>query len=188
MSKAPKARREIEAAYEHISNMESAETLEEFQKNWEHFLNDISRAWDKTTSYFKHKKEWNKINSKYKSILKNDPLLKYLKIARNIEYHGIKEITEHQPATTTISSTPPKPGFKQPDGSTVIPAQELLKIRLDGPRVKLISLEDRGKTFHPPTTHRGKPIDQNNIIEVAKKAADFYQEVLQAAQTEINTD
>lgn len=187
MSKALKARREIEAAYEHISKMENAKTLDEFQSHWEKFLNSISRAWDKTKNHFKNHKDWNKINSKYKNMKNNDPLLKYLKIARNIEYHGVKDITEHRPPTTTIFSVPPKPGIKQFDGSVIHPAQDLLRIRLDGPKIVLITLEDNGHTYHPPTIHRGEPIDPKNVVSLARKAADFYQEVLNTAEREIRT-
>ncbi|MGH7019157.1 MAG: hypothetical protein ACREEY_04725 [Brevundimonas sp.] len=99
-----------------------------------------------------------------KSLRRKDPLLKYARIARNCEEHGLERVTHQQPSGMD-ERAPIKIGYGEaisfdlvvpnPDGEPdIIPAKIL------GPTLSLVRVRDsRSPDFaDPPREHLGQPL------------------------------
>lgn len=185
MKHSNKPQQELDKAFSRIEAMQKAQNLDDFEEHWTMYLHHLERIWQKSKAHFEKSPKWNGWQGPFLKIRKYDPLITYLRNARNVEQHTVAEITTRSEAGFSIN-----PG---PSGSVHIKRLEIrqnhifldanddIVITFHPERVKLINVINEGKTYTPPTSHQGERIDPNNVIDIAKKGANFYQNFLDRA-------
>ncbi|MFA6011587.1 MAG: hypothetical protein WC799_16485 [Desulfobacteraceae bacterium] len=97
------AKRELDAAERAIERMTQAMSIEELEDEWKAFLNTIEKCWIKTERVCQHvKNKFQPWQGNYTNERKNDPLLRYIKHARNSDQHTIQEVFEKKDASSSM--------------------------------------------------------------------------------------
>ena len=76
-----------------IKSKDDKNLLIEFESNWIDFLINLEKIWKKSELECKHFSTFQPWQGKYKNERRKDPLLKYLKNARDADQHSIQPIT-----------------------------------------------------------------------------------------------
>jgi len=96
-------KRELQTAKRAIENMKNAHDFETLEDEWRIYLNAIEKFWVKSERVCspEHAKfqPWQGFYTKQR---KKDPLLKYLKHARNSDQHSIQESMNTKPASRSM--------------------------------------------------------------------------------------
>jgi hypothetical protein len=158
-------KRDIDVAMRELEEMARATTLCELKTAWESFLFRVERAWERTERFVQQQsggaaQSWLSTNAKLRRV---DPLLQYLKQARNAETHAIASSVE---SDKVISITD---RFGRPfivndvklsvEGTTLVIDLNSLDIGIDWTgkveptNPKLQQIVVRGKKYDPPTRH-----------------------------------
>lgn len=146
-----------------------------FETAWRGFLNKIERVWNKTQAGMCVHTGWRRLESEIENLRKTDPLLCYLRHARNADEHSIQDVAREWDAnqrTVRVTST-------------------TLKVQWDPWDRPLLPITNRGIRYHPPDTHLGQPLRGEwnkgvaEPIVVAGLAIDFYRQVLDRAIDEV---
>lgn len=180
------SRTDLEKSKKNLEAMKVSKTLNEYEENWRDFLTNLEKVWIKSErecNDFKNKfQPW---QGKFKNERRIDPLLKYVKNARDVETHSIQEIVEKQEGHTTINPL----DRNQPliiknlvIGNGQISFDESsqpLIIENHKPKVIAISFTNQGTVYTPPNFHRGTQLkNHNNPIEIAELAFNYYESYL----------
>ena len=176
---------ELSQAQQRVDKMRIARSFEEFETAWKEFLLYLEKIWIKSEREcqdFKAKFEpW---QGKFKNLRRNDPLLSYLKNARDSEQHSIEQIVERQPGLLRRAR------FVNPNGGfvkkMVINSGELteyegdpLLVEFTPERAIVKSVTNSGRIYNPPINHRGKSLaDPKDPIEIAYLGLKFYTQYL----------
>lgn len=145
-----------------------------YEKAWRDFLHRIERVWVKTQAAVHGMLNWKKIESEILHLRNTDPLLVYLRQARNVDEHTIAELAKDWDAKLTAVQK----------GSNI----ELSWQPWDRP---LLPVRNRGVTYDPPKTHLGKSIEhlkgkgKAEPRVVAELALSFYIDFLNRVSTEV---
>ena len=181
---------ELEDARLAIERMKSAKSYEEFENEWKTFLSKLERVWNKAQDHYKRSPKWDGWKGKYIKFRKEDPLLKYLTNARGADEHTVSDITHNTPGELKI-------GLKLSNANRFIvlkraevyetgvyiettsndPDAEVI-LHFSPEKIQLLPVVNRGTTYKVPTSHMGKEIDPNNVIEIAKMGLSFYESFL----------
>jgi len=155
-----------------IAMMEGAKNLSELESAWSDFLIASQRIHSKLEQGAKGNKKsyawWGlKLHQR-----RTDPILRYTHHARNVDEHGLAQITERTPPTVAIGVGP---GTWRLDGViggplkvTALGGQvpEISKFVEFGPaKVNLVRVVDKGDPYDPPLDEHSNPLSP---IEVAK--------------------
>jgi len=149
------ARSELREAGEAFDRLTSAVGLAEVDRAWREFLRALERTWTKVQARLKHHPRYPAWIGPHETVRKRDPLLSYVRNARSAAEHSLGGITR--------------------DADTD-PFQAHL--------ARLPSIKNQGVTFHPPTAHLGQPVDPRNIVEVARKALAWHEQLVRSAEDE----
>ncbi|WP_457659596.1 hypothetical protein [Sinorhizobium medicae] len=191
-----KVRRKMRSATQSLNEAENANDYEQFVDRWTAFLLTLNAAFnalEKTIKGNKKHREWYEIISKERY---NDPLMRYLIEARNVEEHGLAPVTGITPYTFAASALGGG-GFevdidighgndyasvKPMPGSTVV-------VQRTWPRPILVKIvkDNRGVTeeFAPPTSHLGNEIASTKPIDIGVLGLGYLQMVVDAAEREL---
>lgn len=166
--------------------MALAITLSDIKTAWESFLFRLERAWERTERHVQQRtgsaaQSWLSVNSKLR---RSDPLLQYLKQARNAETHAIASSVESYKVISIADR------FGRPftldkitlsaEATTLVIDLESSDIGIDwsgrveptNPRLQPIIV--RGKKYDPPTRHLGNRITSNHPVFIATLGINFY--------------
>ena len=115
---------------------------------------------------------------------KQDDLMCYLHHARNSDEHSLQDVTTGRPGQVSIVSE----GSIQiawTDGDSVAQVSSLedkpIKMERGPPRVELLPVVDRSKTYEVPAKYRGAVLDAPQLAAVAAVALDEIRAVLDEA-------
>jgi hypothetical protein len=179
-------KRDIDVAMRELEEMARATTLCELKTAWESFLFRVERAWERTERFVQQQsggaaQSWLSTNAKLRRV---DPLLQYLKQARNAETHAIASSVE---SDKVISITD---RFGRPfivndvklsvEGTTLVIDLNSLDIGIDWTgkveptNPKLQQIVVRGKKYDPPTRHLGNRIESTHPVFIATLGINFY--------------
>ena len=165
-------KRSINHAERILAKMERSEALDEYISHWEDFLIRLELIWEKIRKHYGNYSFFQSTYSEFGKLQKKDPLLRYLKQARNAVTHTISEMTSSN-LGLHIRGKGTRPFYI--DGAEITVEGQTLKVDLntvdvlfepevtitrDKPR--LVRFKTRGKWYNPPVTHLG------NIIEGTK--------------------
>lgn len=187
MQQSQQPRTELERAENAINSMASAQDLDAFEEYWKEFLRRLERSWNKTIAHYSKSPKWTGWNSPYERARKTDSLLAYLINARGAEEHTVSEITEKVVGGIGINPAFGNALFIKEmsfrNGQLNIRSPMPLRISFEPTRIRLLPVVNRGRTYDTPTTHKGKPIDPDNVIEIAKLGLQFYKETIANAES-----
>ena len=128
-------------------------SFSEYDDAWRAVLTHVDRVWNKLQAAARDRQGWPAIESINRHLRKEDPLLLYVRQARNVEEHTIAPIAEDW-----------KPEMKVV--GTMLYFKPWSRI--------LLPVTNRGKTFHPPKEHLGVRLENVSPLYVANLAISFY--------------
>lgn len=180
------SRIDLEKSKKNLEAMKVSKTLNEYEENWRDFLTNLEKVWIKSErecNDFKNKfQPW---QGKFKNERRIDPLLKYVKNARDVETHSIQEIVEKQEGHTTINPLDRNQPLTIKNlviGNGQISFDESsqpLVIENHKPKVIAISFTNQGTVYTPPHFHKETQLkNHNNPIEIAELAFNYYESYL----------
>jgi hypothetical protein len=168
------ARECLDRAKAELVAMENADSFKKIEEGWSDFLTMANRVYVKLEQGAKvsgPSKGWFGLKIHERKV---DPLLKYIKNARDVDEHGLQQITDRQdagvgvkfPTATNDAPVIVKSGriaggqisFELEDPNTPV------TIRIIPSTVKLVEVINRGVRYQPPEEHMGQPIPQIHPI------------------------
>lgn len=179
-----KARTRLAKASEALERIEQKEAFDTFESDWTDFLlasNSIYTVLEQGAKASNQSRQWFGRKKKERAA---DPLLQYLRQARNADEHGLERIVERAEHTLDIDF---KEGYRPTTGHVKTPDGKVFQLpptpeNADGMVITLRSyalaqVKDTryGTTFDPPTEHLGKPLEVPNSPISAGKLALAYQ-------------
>ncbi|TDO69766.1 hypothetical protein EV143_1143 [Flavobacterium chryseum] len=178
---------EIQKAENSLMLMKESKTMIDFENNWRDFLISIEKAWIKSEREcvdFRNKfQPW---QGKFVKTRKNDPLLKYLKNARDVDTHSIEEIINKISGSLKLDALDWKKNLlidkiEIVDGKiTKYEGSQPLVVVEKPPTIQAKAFTNQGIIYLPPTFHIGKNIKESkNPIELAELGLKFYSNYLQ---------
>jgi hypothetical protein len=187
MQHSAKLREQLEKAAAELESMERSKTLDELETHWKEFLSHIERFWYKSQAHFGRSPKWTSWGAKYQRERENDPLLKYLRLARGAHEHTLDDIAARQPGTISIGPGPTGSGTIR--NLTIDNGQinaevtsGTISITVTPDRVATLPIKQRGGDCPPPTTHLGQPINPENVVALAKAGHAYYKHFLAATE------
>jgi hypothetical protein len=182
MSAGNQPRAQLARAKSSIDSMKNSRSLEEFEEHWKSFLHSLERVWSKALHKYAKENGWQKLKVKSEQVRKEDPLLAYLRNARGADEHTIHEIVSREPGGIGINAAEGNSLFIEhmevSRDKILIKSPQKIRVDFIPGKTKLLPIVDRGQTYPVPTSHLGESVDPTNVIEVAEKAAKFYEGVL----------
>jgi hypothetical protein len=188
------AAEEIEEATAFLATAVAASSFERFRAAWKHFLLSLGRTHAKTIRLAKHGagKEWARSEQQ---LHLTDPLLYYLREARNEAEHGVAEVVLR--GTDSISLGPaPGTGGLLPDvlfgdGALTVrgrPGTCPLLITRTAWRPLLCAVTNKkGANVPLPAAHLGNQIRGEDPISVGRFGLTYHRRALAAAARQGNT-
>lgn len=185
----PQARAELRAAGQALERMKASSSFQEFEDSWKEFLGAVEKVWTKT------ERECQRVRSKFQpwqgkfaKARRNDPILRYVHHARNVDQHTIHEIVEHQPGHMTLN---PLGGGSWHIDHLEIRNGQVVNYRGDKPmvqqihpgRTELLKVLDCGVYYLPPTEHLGRPLQRRDPIAVGELALAYYTAFVSEAES-----
>jgi hypothetical protein len=159
--------------------------LNEFKENWKEYLHCLERVWNKSASQYGRHPSWNGWAGRFRTSRSQDPLLAYLKNARDVDQHTIQAISQRTAGGVGIKPAQGNSLYIKEmmiqEGKMWIRSPQKLKIVFIPAKTKLLPIENRRVKYSVPTSHLGMPVDSENVIEIAEKGYLFYASFLNEA-------
>ena len=186
-------KRDLEIAASEIEKMKQTTSFNEFQESWENFLFRIERAWELTERKLRGNNGFEYWHKPYTELRKKDPLLIFIKQARNSEMHSISS-TVSKPLKMIMRD-------KTGRGLTVNSISSKLEsgtltISVDTPDIlpdvsvdivptdpELVRIKNRGKWYNPPWRHLKERIVDLHPVSIAELGLDFYKAYIFEAES-----
>ena len=177
-----RAKSELRAATSAIGRMKAARTFPEFEDAWRDFLSSLEKVWKKA------ERETDVVRAQFAPWRKpaederrQDPLLRYVFHARNVDHHTIQEIVQHVPGSTAVGPTSMPGGVWHIESMTLQDGQLVeyrgntpIRVDITPTRIKLLEVKDRGVSYPPPDRHLGQPLPAPDPVTVAELALSYY--------------
>ena len=171
---------ECDAAHRKLEEMKQAADISSLAAKWSEILVLVQRVFTKMNIATKDDagaKQW------FRDILdtqQNDPLLKYVKTARDFDEHGIDRIVNRLPSGVGFRGRSGNEDgyidYLSVQGNTITLGPEAVKnlsIVFVPAAVELIAVRERDVSYTPPDTHLGAAISVATPIAVAELACAF---------------
>lgn len=194
MGAARHSRIELARAAAALQAMEGSEDLEAFERHWQEFLHRLERVWIKCTAQFKSSSRWQGWSGQIVGLRRNDPLLSYLKNARDADQHTLSAITARRPSELTLTAGGPqgraliKRLTIDRDGQLAMEGDGVRNVVFRPEQTRLMPVVNRGRTYPVPWSHLGRPINSEDVLAVADAAWAFYANVLDQAEGSFSAD
>lgn len=172
-----------------INEMEAADHIDDYKNAWEEFLYRLERAWGRTEQAYKNQKWFQKLFAPYRKLRKREPVLKYLKNARNAETHTLQgtlssslNIALRDKCGRGFSADRIHTSFV--DGCLTINVDTLdifLDLYADVGRgtPSLTEFRSRKDWYKPPRTYLGGRLSSNNPVVVAKLGLEMFRSLVE---------
>lgn len=169
------ARKELEIAKKSLFQMQLTDDFEKLEDLWRDVLNRLERCYDKAKDACHEIPKFKSWIGNYESLRKKDPLLSYLKQARNADTHSIKEIIVRKEHTQR-QVFQKEQEILLADGVISELSQDMWEYYPK--RIELINITNRGVVYSPPQYHRGKSTNPKNVEWNGHLGIMFYEEFL----------
>jgi hypothetical protein len=146
-----------------------------FESDWREFLQKIERVWNKIQAAVCQYPGWRKIESEINRLRSEDPLLSYLRHARNADEHSIQNVASDWDGRLRASQI----------GATSV------RVEWDPWDRPLLPVKNRGVLYQPPREHLGMDFTDRlkkgtaEPIVVADLALHFYKNLLDRVNREL---
>lgn len=170
------SRIELSRAEAALQAMEASEDLEAFERHWQEFLHRLERVWIKCTAQYKSSSRWQCWSGDMVRLRRNDPLLSYLKNARDADQHTLSAITARSPSELTLTAGGPQGRVLikritiDGDGQLAMEGDGVLNVVFRPEQTQLMPVVNRGRTYPVPRSHLGRPINPEDVLAVAHAA------------------
>jgi hypothetical protein len=188
------ARKALRCANIDIEAMKNAKNLADLREAWISFLKNINRSFNKAQAELDDVRKfrgWTE-RGRVLELIRQDPLLAYLKNARGAEEHGIKPLAKETPDSYTFKMNPGSRGFFvkkvefRPDGYTNVEGvQGDVEVQVTPPKFELVPVTNRGRTYFVPVTHLGVPLSSAFPVALAEAGYLFYLDFFDKAKAEV---
>jgi hypothetical protein len=175
---------ELQRAKQSLAELKSSNDFKHFEDKWRDLLNYLEKCWIKSERECQHlKNRFQPWQGSFHALRRSDPLLKYLKHARDCDNHSVQEIVDKIPGRTTGNFINPRGGYiermviekgvvKEYSGDPMI-------FEFKSGKVEAKGVQNLGQSFTPPLYHRGKPLNNSkDPIEIAELGIAFYEDYL----------
>jgi len=187
------SKQDLEIAKKQIKVMASTTNFKVFYEAWENYLIRIERSWERAERILRDRKGIQQWIKPYKALRKKDPLLKYLKQARNAETHAVTNTIDinpkivvkdklGRPFTVRDTKTRMEKGTLNIDIDTGHDALFLYETKVIPSVPQFTKIINRGKRFDPPLSHLDNDIENIHPVDAAKSGLMFYQTFLTDAE------
>ena len=177
------AKRELIAAEKAIERMTKSDSIEDLEDEWKNYLNAIEKCWVKTERSCQHvRNKFQPWQGNFAKERKKDPLLKYIKHARNSDQHTIQESMEKKDASSSmyVEGGPGVTHIEQLE----IKNGKLVEYKGNKPliienlpnRVELLRVKDGNKTYNPPKSHKEIKLLWPAPVDVAVLGLEYYRD------------
>jgi len=164
------ATRRLEEAKEALSMLAGTTDFKEMEVAWSRFLISSNGVYAKVEQASKLNAKSKAWYSSKKNERKSDPLLLYLRQARNSDEHSVELITARHIDSIELSgggSYTVDGKYGATIGSFTVSEGPSPSTKVNNPHIQLSSVHDRSQTFEPPKEHMGQPITDNSVIGIA---------------------
>ena len=174
---------DLNRAQMHLDNMAATSDVTEYAHEWQEFLFHLERVWERALRAYEYRPWFSHLNHPYTKLRKGDPLLRYLKQARNAETHTLQG-TLNSSLNVAVREKYGR-AFQLSRVSTSL-ENGCLTIDLESPEIlldldadvfrsapSLARIRCRGKWYNPPKTHLGNPLPAQNPVIVGKIGLEF---------------
>ena len=182
--KLKQSREELERAKKTVDKIKHSDSLDEYESLWKDFLHYLEKSWIKAERECQEfKNNFMPWQGKFKNLRKKDPLLRYLKNARDADVHSIQEITQKGTSRLTANFVNPTGGYieKMVISNGVIEEYQgdPIIFNFSPGFVKAKSFFNSNKLYDLPKYHRGEKVkNPDNPIELADLGIKFYSDYL----------
>ncbi|WP_237642483.1 hypothetical protein [Stenotrophomonas panacihumi] len=192
VSKTSRARETLEDLDKQLDRFQSAQTLDEARRCWEECLIIIERLWNRIEGAYRNSARWGGLSGTYQRHRASDPLLAYVKMARDSLEHGVEPVMQTEPGGFAINpidrSKPTRIENLSMQGGVVrIGGMTNAQFVAIAPSLKLVAVHNRGGSRNPPTSHLGKPIDLGNPLVLLLAARGYYVKALDVLESALGT-
>ena len=188
--------KDLDVAEKALKKMASTESFSEFDEEWQILLYRLQRAWERCERKIKKEKGFQQWFEPYKKLKETDPLLVFLKQARNAETHAISN-TIDKPIHLLIQDKNGRPfqldkvnyAFKDGTLEIDIKTPDLLlspEVEEIPTNPKLIKCRNGGVDYDPPKKHLGNSIEGQSPVVAAKLGLEFYRSFVSEAETKFS--
>ena len=173
--------------------MKTAESFDVFEEEWRDLLGCLEKVWVKAErGCQKYRNKFQPWQGKYVALRRRDPLLKYLKQARDADNHSIQEVAEVKPGHTTMNFLNRQGGYikhlKINSGRIVHYEGDPMIVKSHPTSVEAIRIKNNGQWFNPPIQHMGIPIVSKHPARLGELGISFYESFLAEAEREFFTN
>lgn len=177
--------KDIKIAQSAIEAMSETTNFHDFEKNWQDFLFRIERAWESAHNHAKSKggkaQQWLSNNS---ALRRKDPLLRFLKHARDAETHAVSATIDRaiqislagrlgQQFHLDSVSVSLENGVLTIDVKSQEENIDWIPSLLPGDPY-LTKFKTRGQWYSPPTHHLNEKINNFHPVVIAMLGLEFY--------------
>jgi hypothetical protein len=154
---------------------------EVYEREWKNLLSALERLWGKANSHFGKSREWKAWSEEVVRLRRTDPVLRYLRVARNVDEHTIEPIADREVITKSLEATRT---VSYDEKGRIVPSPFAKPPRLivTAHRMRLLSVKDRNETIPVPDSHLGSPIEGHLPLVVAEAGVRFYADLLERAE------
>lgn len=188
------SRIELTRAAAALQAMEVSEDLRAFELHWQEFLHRLERVWIKCATQYKRSSRWQGWSGEVVRLRRKDPLLSYLKNARDADQHTLSEITARSPSALTLTAGGPqgraliKRLTIDRDGKLRMEGDGVLNLVFRPEQTRLVPVVNRGRAYPVPRSHLGRPINPEDVLAVARTAWAYYANLLDQAEASFSAD
>lgn len=184
----PRARRHVNETLEEArtchEGLRQASRFNDFDRRWRAWLSLAQRIWNKLEGAYHAHPKFVAIRDRHRNLEKTDPLLKYIKFARDTDEHSVREVTEVSHALL-INPIPGSGGVslswtKRGDVRT-LDVRSPVEIRQET-RVELLPVENRRVKVEPPREHLGTPVVPLTALRVAELAMVYFEDLVASTE------
>lgn len=186
MQKSEQPHIELNKARVAISDMKTSQSWESMEESWKTFLHRVERAWNRVLHHYGKSPKWNGWQANVLRQRKSDPLLSYLINARGCDEHTGEDIVTRTPGGFGIGTTDGGPLYIERltinNGHVTFKGSSNAKFTFTSAGVELKSIVNRGREYHPPLEHLGKPIGSKSMIHIAELGLEFYSVFIESVE------
>jgi hypothetical protein len=183
------AREELAEAKEAFSLFQTAPDYETANDQWRRFLGASARVFEKLKTASKSDEHSQRWFASQQNLRFSDPLLIYIREARNSSEHGLEPYTELKKGSAQITakgSTHIQRITVHERGLRIVSSNpEALRVKVELAQTRLVRVysEKLSRWFETPEEHLGTPVDGTDPNAVASLTIAFLEDLVQQVDT-----
>ena len=168
------------------NQLAQAKTIADFDKHWRAWLRAIQRIWHKLEDAGRSHAQFQAIKSAHRALERTDELIRYIKQARDVDEHSVRDVAGATSRTTIrpvnqsagiyVQRMEIRNGQLVTYQGTPIHVEQLLTM-------VLLPVVNRGVVYAPPQKHLGEIIE-NSPLRVIELAMAYYGSLVDRADRE----